>query len=224
MGDWRNKERAIARRSAQKSSRGAARGIFSGYVDTASGETQSAKLVYAGGEKSIPLPMPFEGTDSWIRSIPNSGSPCVLANRSDTEDLTFITYLNESAEKRLEQYKGTSGLYRPLNPGEHEIHSSGLAQSYYASRPYMEHRAGIIRSWLDQDRVECGQKAPLHVRQIWEHASNEIGDEERFGVVKRPLMLVGVAAALARSLYSYNFPDFPYPDFSLPGGVPAAFS
>jgi hypothetical protein len=51
-----------------------------------------------------------------------------------------------------------------------------------------------------------------------------VGDEERFGVVRRPKKLNPANALLLGSTKSSNFYKYPYPDFSLPGGVPAAFS
>jgi hypothetical protein len=39
---------------------------------------------------------------------------------------------------------------------------------------------------MDQDETEISAKAPIHVRQNHQHKSFEIGDEERYGVVKRP--------------------------------------
>ncbi len=226
MGDWRRTQRVSVARHNDATGRGMATsgGIFEGLLDAVSGEKQTAQLTYAGGSNSTPLPMPFESTDSWIRSIPLSGSAALLAYRRDDGEATFIRYLNDEPSKKLEMYEAGKNLYRPLLPGEHEIHSSGYAQSYYGQRPVLEHRAGIIRSWLDQDRAECGQKAPLHTRQLHSHRSNSVGDEERFGVVRRPRMNNLLNMVVQLSLYSSNFSKYPYPDFSLPGGIPAAFS
>jgi hypothetical protein len=240
MGDWRSIEKHSQTRSAQKSGRGAREGLFQAVIDTSSGESQTGKMTYSGGSRTVPLVMPFDGTGSWIRSIPESGSTVLVGMRSDNEDVSFIRYLNDNPEVKLASYRRQKSLYRPLQPGEHEIHSTGLAQSYYSARPVLEQRGGLIRSWLDQDRMESGQKAPLHVRQLWEHRSNLMGDEERFGVVRRPsrlkLSLPVVNATIAKNLVlagqlplqptltSYNFSDYPYPDFTLPGGVPAAYS
>lgn len=224
MGDWIQKEKRMRDRQNRLSGRGVTSGgLFQGLVDTTSGEHQSAKLTYSGGTSDIPLPMPFESSDSWIRSIPNSGAAALLSYRSDTQEATFVRYLNDEPSSRLAAYGRGFNLYKPLLPGEHEIHSSGNAQSYYGQRPILEQRGGIIRSWLDQDKAESGQKAPIHVRQMHGHESNLVGDEERLGVVRRPQELNFANAALLGTMTSSNFYDYPYPDFSLPGGVPAAF-
>lgn len=225
MVDWRQIHSQTQARHNQLSGNNAKKGgLFTSFIDACSSSTQTATLIYAGGQRSIPIPMPFDSTDSWIRSIPEAGATAILGYRSDTEDTVFLTYENSSPANRLEAYANGTGLYRPLNPGEHEIHSTGLAQSYYCSRPILEQRAGVIRSWLDEDKVEMGGFAPLHTRQIWEHVSNEIGDEERLGAVKRPLNFLTAnpaTAVLAQSPTSYIFSTFPYPDYSIPTGLGA---
>lgn len=199
-------------------------GIFQGIINSSSGENQQAQLNYGGGASTIALPMPFESTNSWIRSIPMAGSAALVAYRRDTGEATFLRYLNDKPTTKLAGYSQGMNLYRPLLPGEHEIASSGFAQSHYGQRPVLEQRAGIIRSWLNQDKAECGQKAPLHTRQLYRNLSNEVGDEERFGVVRRPAQLTNPISIAINGTTSSNFYDYPYPDFSLPGGVPAAFS
>lgn len=226
MGDWRRTERASIERQNNITGNNiqSSGGIFQGLVESSSGENQNARLVYAGGTSSIPLPMPFESTTSWIRCIPISGSAALVTYRRDTGEATFIRYLNDSPDKKIAAYQAGGNLYRPLLPGEHEIHSSGLAQSYYSQRPNLDHRAGAIRSWLDQDKAEAGQKSPIHTRQLHTHRSNAVGDEERFGVVRRPKKLNMVNALLQGSRYSSNFYMYPYPNFSLPGGIPNPYS
>ena len=200
-------------------------GIFQGLIEASSGENQNAQMVYAGGGgSSIALPMPFESSDSWIRSIPTSGSTALISYRRDTNEATFIRYLNDSPDKKIAGYSAGGNIYKPLLPGEHEIHSSGMAQSYYGQRAVLDQRAGVIRSWLDQDRAECGQKSPIHTRQLHSHKMNAVGDEERFGVVRRPKKLNPANAILLGETHSSNFYKYPYPDFSMPGGIPATFS
>ena len=240
MNDWRSIEKHTEARASQKSGRGARQGMFQAVIDSASGESQTGKMTYSGGTRDVPLVMPFDGTFSWIRSIPESGSTVLAGMRSDNEDVSFIRYLNDNPEVKLTGYTLNENVYRPLQPGEHEIHSTGMAQSYYGARPILEQRAGVVRTWLDQDKLESGQKAPLHVRQLWEHRSNLMGDEERFGVVRRPSLLKLSAPVVNANiikntvlagqvpglptLTSYNFYDYPYPNFTLPGGVPATYS
>lgn len=226
MSDWIRRERASADRQNNKTGNNVSTsgGCFQALIESTSGENQNAKLTYSGGSRSIALPMPFESADSWIRSIPSSGSAALITYRRDTGEPTFLRYLNDTPDKKIAMYSAGGNVYRPLLPGEHEIQSSGFAQTYYSQRSVLDQRAGVIRSWLSQDGAECGQRSPIHTRQLHEHRANEIGDEERFGVVRRPQKLNPMNAVLLGSAKSSNFSTYPYPDFSLPGGVPAAFS
>lgn len=226
MSDWIRKERASLDRQDNRTGNGVSEsgGCFQALIESTSGESQNAKLTYAGGGRSIALPMPFESTESWIRSIPGSGSAALITYRRDTGEPTFLRYLNDSPDKKLAQYQSGGNVYRPLLPGEHEIQSSGFAQTYYSQRGILDQRAGVIRSWLSQDQAECGQKSPVHTRQLHQHRTNTIGDEERFGIVRRPKKLNFANAALLGEEKSSNFSTYPYPNFSLPAGVPNAFS
>lgn len=225
MNDWRRSEMASQSRTEQRTGRGASNGLFMGAFDTASGADQTGMLKYAGGARSIAIPMPFDSVNSWIRCIPEASSGCLLGYRTDNQDLAFVNYMNDKPSNKLNSYTNEANLYRPLLSGEIDIMSVGYAGTYYSSRPDLEHRGGVVRSWLDQDRAESGAKAPLHCRQIWEHLSAEIGDEERFGVVRRPLKLSGLGSLVGTApSHSSNFYNYPFPDYSLPGGVPAAYS
>lgn len=227
MTDWRRSDVSTRSRTEDQTGHGSNKGVFVASFDTASGENQSGRLTYAGGTRSLPIPMPFDSTDSWIRCIPEASAQALVTYRTDTQDVAILGYINEKPSDKIDAYRGAKSLYRPLLGGEIEIMSVGKATSYYSTRPNIEHRGGMIRAWLDQDRLESGSKAPLHKRQLWEHLSAEIGDEERFGVVRRPIKM-GLLSSLALGLgfegHSSNFEEYPYPDFSLPGGVPAAFS
>jgi len=226
VSDWIRKERASLDRQNNKTGNGISEsgGCFQAYIESTSGESQNAKLTYSGGARSISLPMPFESSDSWIRSIPSSGSAALITYRRDTGEPTFLRYLNDVPDKKIAAYQGGGNVYRPLLPGEHEIHSSGYAQAYFGQRPVLDLRAGAIRSWLSQDQAECGQKSPIHTRQLHDHRSNDIGNEERFGIVRRPAKLNPLNAVLLGSQKSSNFQKYPYPNFSLPGGIPNVFS
>jgi hypothetical protein len=195
---------------------GSSDGMFTALIEGATGITQSGSFTYAGGKRDIALPMPYDGNQSWIRAIPEAGSLVLAGYRADISEPICLNYFNPDPKKRLDAYAKGVSLYRPLQPGEIEINSVGGGQSYYAARPTVDHKAGVIRSWLDQDRLEAGAKAPLHTRLLWEHESasavgipgipyafNLLGDQEHFGAVRRPLFRgtdpVALAAAKAAS-------------------------
>lgn len=235
MADWRSKIAQTGDRRNQLTGNNAKTGLFQAFIDTSTGESQSGKFVYAGGERTIPIPMPFQSSSSWIRAIPEGSTPVLAGYRSDlTGETVCLNYMLESPKDILAAYETQLNLYRPLLPGEIEINSRGGAQAHYAARPVLEQRAGSIRLWLNQDRVEAGIKAPTHVRYLHDQKSNSVGDEERFGVVKRPynflfdpLLLTprnALSALLALSSTSYNFYDYPIPGATTPLGVADIFS
>lgn len=201
MTDWRGHIVKAQRRTDDVTNQGSNQGLFAAVIEGATGVTQTGSFVYAGGKRDIALPMPYDSGSSWIRAIPESGSLVLAGYRADIQDPICINYFNPSPKKRLDDYAQGLSLYRPLQPGEIEINSVGGGQTFYAVRPVVEHKAGLVRSWLNQDTLEAGVKAPLHTRLLWEHESspvvvpnpifdNILGDEERFGVVRRPKNII----------------------------------
>ena len=127
---------------------------------------------------------PMVTDTAWIRGAPEGGT--VLASgRSDNKDMAITNYQTVDPHVRIKQYYNGNGFYRPLYAGEIEIHSKGLAQSFYSRFPVLEHKAGFIRQWLDQNRLTLGAKAPCHQRICHDKVAGVMGDEERFGIVKR---------------------------------------
>lgn len=231
MTDWRGHIVKAQRRTDDVTNQGSNQGLFAAFIEGATGVTQTGSFVYAGGKRDIALPMPYDSGSSWIRAIPESGSLVLAGYRADIQDPICINYFNPSPKKRLDDYAQGLSLYRPLQPGEIEINSVGGGQTFYAVRPVVEHKAGLVRSWLNQDTLEAGAKAPLHTRLLWEHRSaplvpvpdltgafmgttstgvpptfNILGDEERFGAVKRPAVNTNptvkqsIAASLAKKI------------------------
>lgn len=139
-----------------------------------------------GMSKPIPIHHPFLGLDSWIRSGPSRGSGVRVFQRlSDDNDL-IQGYYFPNRKELVAQYRAKKGVYRPILPGEHEVSSSGFAQTFWSSRGRHEARGGIINQWLDNDTLESGTHSPIHRRKLHSNASNTVKDEERFGVVTRP--------------------------------------
>jgi hypothetical protein len=158
-------------------------GVISGDHDSLN---EQVGVAYHAGERKMQTLHPYVGADSWIRVGAEAGQPVLAAQRPDSTVPELLAYAAVDQKVRTDTYQDGVGLYRPLQPGEIEIHSKGTAQAYYGRRPRCEHRAGIVRSWLDQDRLESGARAPLHVRQCHLQKGGSLGDEERFGVVARP--------------------------------------
>jgi|GEM_PF-4025122 len=150
-------------------------------------EKEKVGVSYHAGQRELPTLHPYLGPDSWIRTAAEGGQPVLAAQRPDSADPELLAYTSKDEDTRIRAYLDDRlGLYRPLFPGEIETHSKGLAQSFYGRRPLLSQRGGLIRSWLDQDRLESGARAPLHVRHLSLKRSGQLGDEERLGIVARP--------------------------------------
>jgi len=152
-----------------------------------------------GGRRIIRNPQPHLGQSAWIRAAPDQGMGSLLITRSDSEEPEIMRWWHTDTQDRLSLFRqnveellsGSGQLvepeaFRPLESGEIDSSSVGGAQLFMGRRPHLDVRAGIIKLTLDQDETEFASKSPIHVRRGYQHNSSEMGDEERFGVVKRP--------------------------------------
>lgn len=154
-------------------------------------DSEKVSVTYHAGLRKLSALHPYIGSDSWIRVGAESGQSVIMAQRPDSDEPELLAYADKSEHgavhhNRIELFNKKIGVYRPLTAGEIEVHSTGLAQSHYSRRPLLEQRAGLVRSWLNQDELQAGAKSPVHVRNLHLHKNDAIGDEERWGVVQRP--------------------------------------
>lgn len=151
------------------------------------------------GDVEIPQQTVFG--KSWFRSAPSSGQGVKLSWNQKKQRYEAIGYeAAGTTAQKLNDYREKKGLYRPLREGEHEIVSSGGAVSFWGSQPFVEHRVGPIRSSLDGLKLEASTKAPTTVIRGHANRPDVIGDEIRFGVVKRPTAANAEAYALKAPL------------------------
>lgn len=153
--------------------------------------TEKVQVQHFGGVFQYATRHPYVGLSSWIRVSPEKGGGVFMQRRDDIKNTEIVGYAVEtptpvSVHARIQSYYEKAEAYRPLQPGEIEISSPGLAQTFYSSRAQRDTRAGILKGWKDQDRLEDANKSPIHRRMGYQHQSNTIKDEERFGVVARP--------------------------------------
>lgn len=152
-----------------------------------------------GGRRTLFNPQPHLGRTAWIRVAPEGGMGSLLITRSDSQEPEVMRWWHTDTQARLRLYRdnvqalsaGNGQLsideaFRVIESGEVDIASRGGSQIFMGNRPNMDLRAGVIRFTMDQDEAETSIKAPTHIRRGHQHKSSEIGDEERFGVVKRP--------------------------------------
>ncbi len=174
-------------------------GPYFGFVKEYNTASDTVLVDSHGGRRILFNPQPHLGRTAWMRAAPEGGMGSLLITRSDTEEPEVLRWWHTDTTTRLSLFRrnvdsllaGSGELvvneaFRPLQSGEIDIVSRGGSQIFLGSRPHLDMRAGIMRLTLDQDETEISAKAPIHVRRGYQHSSNEIGDEERFGVVKRP--------------------------------------
>lgn len=184
MDNWLQEERRTQERLDQKLQ--GLQAIYSGFIVTVDPEHESLSVQSHGGTKEYPVKHPYLANDSWIRTMPSEGASAILQYRSDTRQPEIVNYANPSQQILIGAYEAKQNVFRPLQPGEIDVNSKGLASTFFSRRSIKDERAGILRNWADQDEVEFGFKAPIHRRILHQHNNAKLGDEERFGVVKRP--------------------------------------
>jgi hypothetical protein len=147
-------------------------------------DTESMTVAKYG---DMPVPQPNVFGNSWMRSAPAPGQGVKLLWSKKKQKYEAVGYEQPADSlKKLSDYQEKKSLYRPLRSGEHEVVSSGGAVTFWGSQAVMEHRVGPIKVKLDAIKVEAETKAPTHVIRLHSARTDSIGDEIRFGIVKRP--------------------------------------
>lgn len=164
---------------------------FSAIVKSVQPTTENMEVIHAYGKHTLRVIHPYVGSNSWHRVGAEAGRHVLMHVRMDTKEPSASSYLaaegrDNLPERRIAAYEKGKDLYRPLALGEHEIHSSGVAQVYAARRGVLDVRGGYVRGWFDQDAMEAGVRSVTHVRELHLQKVAEVGDEERFGGVTRP--------------------------------------
>ena len=136
--------------------------------------------------RPMPVPHPFVGSNSWIRSMPNTGARMLMQNRFDTGQPEALKTLPLGGVQRTQGYQSQTNTYREMDVGEHDLASGGYAMSFYGRRGNLDHRAGVgQKSQLNRDALEVLAAAPTHKTNLLQQTVGEMGDERRLGVLKR---------------------------------------
>lgn len=154
-----------------------------------SSDSEQSNFLYQGMNRQITIIHPFNSATSWIRAIPEKGTQYVGAFRSDESKPQPLVNVTRNSLERNDQYRQGANLYRPLVSGELDIASTGLASAYFSRRSMFDMRGGILTRYADQDKLITGDRAPTHQKQLYQYRSNDLGDEERLGIVSRPKKL-----------------------------------
>lgn len=154
------------------------------------------------GSSVVQVTHPFVSGTSWIRAVPSPGTACTLSYNESKSRYEFVAYApsQEYATKQLELYSQRRSLYRQLQEGELELASAGGVVTHYGARPVYSGRAGAVSWTYDSDKLEASTTAPTHVVRGHRNFSDRIGNEMRFGAVKRPLSNTREAYALTAPL------------------------
>ena len=171
-----------------------------GVADNVSPETERVSMSDFGGGAPTRVTHPFVSIRSWIRVMPEEGTAAVLTRRGDTAVSEISYYWSGSPESRISKYRQGVGYYRPIDRGEFELSSYGMAQVYGSRMGALDLRGGITRGWLSNEDLEVGFKAPVHRRVLHDNSSDAVRGEERFGVVwRRPGFTERIAKNTLRS-------------------------
>jgi hypothetical protein len=163
---------------------------FGMLVHAVNSDSEQAKLSYFGSaDRLLTINHPFRSRMAWIRAIPDEGTTYLAQFRSDEGNPQLLHTVTRSSLNANEEYRKGIGVYRPLYPGEIEVASSGYAQIYLPRRTKLDLRAGSIVRWADQEKLLSGDRSPIHNRQFMQYRSNDLGEEERVGIVSRPKLL-----------------------------------
>jgi hypothetical protein len=185
MANWQQEEIASTEWEVQR--RAAVNRPFGMLVQSVSSETEEGNFSFYGTSgRPVAVSHPFSSAGSWIRAIPEEGSVVLATYRADEARPHFVSYYQRNAKERISGYKGGTGLYRPLLPGEIEVSSAGWSQAYYSRRAKYNTYAGLVARNADQDKLAAVDRAPIHHRQLFRYKAGELGDEYRLGIVQRP--------------------------------------
>jgi hypothetical protein len=137
-------------------------------------------------ERTMPINHPFVGVNSWVRAMPEPGIALLLQNRYDSKQPEAIKGIPPQTTDRSQDYTKGRNLYRTLLPGELDFSSSGAAALFFGHRGNLDMRSsGALKSQLSRDAVESSQTAPTHRKNLLNNTVGQMGDEVRYGIVKR---------------------------------------
>jgi len=177
----------IQARELDRARRGQLTQPFGVYNQSVSSDNETGNWSYSGNQsRTMSVVHPFSSSGSWIRAMPEPGAAFVATFRADEARPQLLNSFTRGAVNRVNSYKDGAGLYRPLQPGEIETSSAGYAKTYWTRRSQLVSNAGILQRWADQDRLMCGDRAPIHQKQLFQYADGQMGDEYRLGLVSRP--------------------------------------
>lgn len=184
--------------------------VTTGQIVSVSPETES--LLVDLGSSQVQVAHPFVSGSAWIRAMPSVGTQIIVSYNTTRKRYEFVSYApsQEFTSRQLEAYSKRKSLYRDLREGEIELNSSGGANMHLGSRPIVSGHAGCVSWSYDSDKLETNTQAPTHIIRGHNHKKDRIGNEMRFGVVKRPTSYAEETYALTAPLSMPSLEKYVY--------------
>ena len=175
---WRDQQRDVATTKP-------VRGVVSGYVPER--ELLKCEMFGTSGQAEIAVRQPYLGVNSWIRVGPEVGSSVITQRRGDVAQSEIWGYLsNRSADLIKRARTNPKIAYRVVQSGEIELMSQGMASLFLSNAGDVELWGGTVSEILSQTELEHRVTAPTFSRRLATNSWSVVGNEERFGMVKRP--------------------------------------
>jgi len=161
---------------------------FETQVTAVNTESEQLTVDSIAGPDTVQIPHPMLSTNAWVRASPERGARLMIMGTAGTSMRRApLGYYSRSATELIRRYRSGTGLYRPLEGGEFELMTPGVALVAGEIDGTLRLRGGVVHGELDSKRLRARWRAPTHVRELHQHNEDEIGDEERLGVVVRNL-------------------------------------
>jgi hypothetical protein len=160
-------------------------------VITSTEQLQIESLNNVGVQRTV-VRHPYMGINSWMRVMPEAGTPLMTQQRGDRAQLEVWGYIQNTLPNRLLRNKavGATGvkpyLFRELYEGELEFMSKGRSYMHLSEGGDIDLRGGTIHTEMLQTDLRHRTQAPTHNRTLHLYDHTTLAHEEAFGVVRRP--------------------------------------
>lgn len=161
------------------------RAVVSSYVPER--ELLKCEMFGTSGQAEVAVRHPFLAVNSWIRVGPETGTSVVTQRRGDVAQSEIWGYLSNKSADVIKRAKTNPKIaYRVLQEGEVELMSRGMSAVFLSSAGDLELWGGTCSEIISQIDLEHRANAPTFSRRLATNSWSTVGNEERFGLVKRP--------------------------------------
>lgn len=159
-------------------------------VITSTEQVQIESLNNVGVQRTV-VRHPYMGINSWMRVMPEAGTPLLTQQRGDQAQLEIWGYIQNTLPNRLLRNRNAGTgikpyLFRELYEGELEFMSKGRAYTHWSEGGDIDIRGGTIHTEMLQTDLRHRTQAPTHNRTLHLYDHKTMAHEEAFGVVRRP--------------------------------------